>query len=210
MISVYLVDDHAMVRAGFCRLLETETDIQVVGEAADGEGAYADDLIKQADVVVTDISMPGEGGFGFMRRLLARDNHAKVLVMSMFDDVAFVRRAMTYGAMGYISKSDDPELMAQAIRMVATGETWVAPTLAQQMMSDLRDKKNNPQDLLTAREFEVFILLAQGRDAKEIADILHLSPKTVGTHQTRVFNKLAVKTGAELARLAIRLNIISA
>ncbi|MDQ6970215.1 MAG: response regulator transcription factor [Mariprofundus sp.] len=210
MISVYLVDDHAMVRAGFCRLLETETDIHVIGEAADGEGAYADDLIKQADVVVTDISMPGEGGFGFMRRLLARDKHAKVLVMSMFDDVAFVRRAMTSGAMGYISKSDDPELMAQAIRMVTAGETWVAPILAQQMMSDLRDNKDNPQDLLTAREFEVFLLLAQGRDVKEIADILHLSPKTVGTHQTRVFNKLAVKTGAELARLAIRLNIISA
>jgi len=210
MISVYLVDDHAVVRAGFSRLLELEADIRVLGEASDGEAAYADYLIVQPDVVVTDISMPGEGGFGFMRRLLARNDDAKVLVMSMFDDAVFVRRAMSYGAMGYISKSDDPDLMVQAIRTVAAGKTWVSPALAQQMMSNLRNKQDNPQELLTDREFEVFVLLAKGRDAKEIADVLHLSPKTVGTHQTRVLQKLGVKNGAELAHLAIRLNIILA
>jgi len=210
VISVFLVDDHAVVRAGFARLLEIEADLHIVGEASDGESAYADCLLVQPDVVVTDISMPGEGGLGFMRSLLLRIPDARVLGMSMFDDVAFVRRALAGGAMGYISKSDDPDLMPQAIRAVAAGEIWVAPSLAQQMMNHLHYQQDNPQELLTAREFEVFVLLAKGSDAKEIAEILHLSPKTVGTHQTRVFNKLAVKTGAELARLAIRLNIIHA
>jgi len=209
MISVYLVDDHAVVRAGFSGLLEAEADMLVIGEAASGEEAYGGYFDLQPDVVVTDISMPGEGGLVFLRRLLARDQEARVLVMSMFDDVAFVKRAMEYGAMGYISKSDDPELLVQAVRSVAAGSTWVAPMLAQAMLGSMRAGEGTPQALLTDREFEVFVLLASGRDAKEIANILHLSPKTVGTHQTRVFHKLAVKTGAELARLAIRLGIIN-
>ncbi len=209
MISVYLVDDHAVVRAGFRSLLEAEADIAVVGEAASGEEAYSGYVELQPDVVVTDVSMPGEGGLGFMRRLLKRDKDAKALVMSMFDDVAFVKRAMEYGAMGYISKSDDPELLVQAVRAVAAGDTWVAPMLAQEMLGSMRTGEGSPQALLTDREFEVFVLLASGKDAKEIADILHLSSKTVGTHQTRIFHKLRVNTGAELARLAIRLNIIN-
>ncbi|MDQ6997128.1 MAG: response regulator transcription factor [Mariprofundus sp.] len=210
MIRVYLVDDHAVVRAGFRSMLEAEADITVVGEASSGVEAYSHYLDLQPDVVVTDISMPGEGGLGFMRRLLKRDHNARVLVMSMFDDVAFVKRAMEYGAMGYISKSDDPGLLVQAIRSVAAGNTWVAPMLAQEMLRSMRSSEASPQDLLTDREFEVFVLLASGKDAKEIADILHLSPKTVGTHQTRIYNKLRLNTGAELARLAIRLNIINA
>jgi len=209
MISVYLVDDHAVVRAGFRSLLEAEADISVAGEAASGEEAYGGYLELLPDVVVTDVSMPGEGGLGFMRRLLKRNKDAKVLVMSMFDDVAFVKRAMEYGAMGYISKSDDPELLVQAVRAVAAGNTWVAPMLAQEMLGSLRTGEGAPQSLLTDREFEVFVLLASGKDAKEIADVLHLSPKTVGTHQTRIYHKLGLNTGAELARLAIRLNIIT-
>ncbi|GAV20550.1 two-component system, NarL family, invasion response regulator UvrY [Mariprofundus micogutta] len=210
MISVYLVDDHAVVRAGFSSLLDAECDIQVVGEAASGEEAYSGYFELQPDVVITDISMPGEGGLGFIRRLLTRDIDAKVLVMSMFDDVAFVKRALEYGAMGYISKSDNPDLLAPAVRALAAGETWASPKLAQQLFGSNRSGHENPHEILTSREFEVFVLLALGQDGKEIADALHLSPKTVGTHQTRVFNKLQVKTGAELARLAIRLGIIKA
>jgi len=210
MISVYLVDDHAVVRAGFRSMFEAELDITVVGEAASGEEAYGHYLDLQPDVVVTDISMPGEGGLGFMRRLLKRDKDARVLVMSMFDDVAFVKRAMEYGAMGYISKSDDPELLVQAVRAVAAGNTWVAPMLAQEMVGSMRAGEGTPQALLTDREFEVFVLLASGKDVKEIADVLYLSPKTAGTHQTRIYHKLGLNTGAELARLAIRLNIINA
>ncbi len=209
MISVYLVDDHAVVRAGFSSLLEAESDIHVIGEAASGEEAYRGYFELYPDVVVADISMPGEGGLGLLRRLFARDKDVRVLVMSMFDDVAFVKRAMEYGAMGYISKSDDPDLLAKAVRTVAAGDTFVAPALAQQMLGSMRGGQRNPQELLTDREFEVFVLLAKGKGAKEIAGVLNLSPKTVGTHQTRVFHKLSVTTGAELARLAIRLNIIN-
>jgi len=209
MISVYLVDDHAVVRAGFRSLLEAESDIHVIGEASSGEEAYRGYFELYPDVVVADISMPGEGGLGLLRRLFARDKNVRVLVMSMFDDVAFVKRAMEYGGMGYISKSDDPDLLAKAVRTVAAGDTFVAPVLAQQMLGSMRDRQRNPQELLTDREFEVFVLLAKGKGAKEIAGVLNLSPKTVGTHQTRVFHKLSVSTGAELARLAIRLNIIN-
>ena len=210
MISVYLIDDHVVVRRGFKSLLDAEEDMYVVGEADSGEDAYRECLNIKPDVVVTDISMSGEGGLSFARRLLERDPEAKVLVMSMFDDVSYVRRAMEIGAMGFLSKSGNPELLIQAVRAISSGEIWVAPLLAQQMMGKLRTSQGSSEEVLTPREFEVFVLLAEGKEGKEIADILHLSPKTVGTHQTRVFNKLGVKTSAELARLAIRSNLIEA
>jgi len=210
MIRVYLVDDHAMVRAGFRALLESTGKIRVVGEADSGEAAYGDYFQLHPDVVISDISMPGEGGLVFLRRLRKRDPEACVLLMSMFDDAAFVTRGLEFGAMGYISKSDDPALLIDAVNSVAEGNTWVAPKLAQTVMGALQQSRVNPHDVLTDREFDVFVLLARGNDGKQIADTLHLSPKTVGTHQTRVFTKLKVKTGAELARLAIRLGIIEA
>ncbi len=209
MISVYVIDDHAVVRAGFASLLEAETDITVIGEAACGEDAFSDYVELQADVLITDISMPGEGGFAFMRRLLARHADAKLLIMSMFDDAIFVKRAMQYGAMGYISKSDDPNLLIQAVRAIAAGETWVAPQLAQKLIGSIRGGKAHPLEALTAKEFEVFVLLAQGKDSKQVAGLLHMSPKTAGTHQTRIFHKLNIHTSAELAHLAIRMDVLN-
>jgi len=210
MISVMLVDDHAMVRAGFRSMLGHEPDIQVVAEAESGESAYGLYFEQQPDVLVLDISMPGEGGIGLLYRLLARDAQACVLMMSMHDDAAFIRRTLEAGAKGYISKSDDAELLVEAIRALVRGENWLSPGLTRQLAACFHSHHADPVRALTDRELEVFLLLARGYESKKIAEMLHLSPKTVGTHQTRVFQKLGMHTSAELARLAIRLDMIQA
>ncbi|NWF38408.1 response regulator transcription factor [Mariprofundus sp. NF] len=208
MISVYLVDDHTMVRAGFRRLLETEDDINIIGEKGCGEDAYPECLALQPDVVVADIAMPGEGGLSFIRRLLNKDESAKVLVMSMHDDETFVSHAIQLGARGYLSKSGDPNELAQAVRSVAKGDRWVSPEIAQRMVYSLGTGNESPVEILTTREFEVFILLSEGNSVIEIGKILHISPKTVNVHRANLMEKLKVKNTVELAHIAIRTQMI--
>lgn len=207
---ILLVDDHELVRAGFRRLLEDGDKFEVIAEAGSGEQAVQDFSKHHPDVVVMDISMPGIGGVGAIERIIAREPKAKILVLSVHEDSVFTTRAMQAGALGFIPKRSAPEEMLKAVEMVAQGRTCIAPEIAQQIAMQKLTGSENPLDVLSQREFEVFRLLAEGKTVNDIAEILSLSPKTVGTHHTNIKQKLNVSNSAELARLAIRSGLLDA
>ena len=203
-IKVILVDDHAVVRAGFRMLLATEPDIEVVAEADRGEAACQLYLEKRPDVVVMDLSMPGIGGLESIRRIRLRDAEAKILVFSVHDEQVFVSRAMSAGAKGYISKNSAPALLIEAIKKIAQGETFIE---AKQQGCELEPGANVDYksiiNALSAREFDVFLLLAKGLTTHKIAEELCLGYKTVANYGTQVRSKLKVSTAAELAHIAL-------
>lgn len=208
--TVLLVDDHELVRAGFRRLLEDGDKLVVVAEAGSGEQAVQDYAKFHPDVVVMDISMPGIGGIGAIERIIARSPEAQILVLSVHEDSVFTSRALQAGAKGFIPKRSAPEEMIKAVEQVAQGKMFIDPEIAQQIAMQKVTGSENIIDALSQREFEVFRLLAEGKTVNEIADILNLSPKTVGTHNTTIKQKLEVSNSAELARLAIRSGILEA
>lgn len=209
MIRVLLVDDHPVVRAGYVRLLEQAGDMSVVAEAASAEEAYT---VCQAepmpDVVVADLSMPGAGGLELIRRLLARNARTRVLVFSMHDSEALVRRAFEAGALGFVSKSSAPETLVQAVRAVHAGRRTVSPDLAPMLARPAQASDSELLAQLTEREFVLFRLLAEGQSLADCARVLKLSAKTVSNYQTMIRDKLGVSTSAALAHLAIRCGVI--
>lgn len=206
--KILLVDDHAVVRAGFRYLLENQKDY-TVSEASTAEEAYSLYDQLSPDVVVLDISMPGMGGIEGLRRLLRKHPGARVLVLSMYDDPAFVSRAMKMGAKGYISKNSAAESLVKAINRVMAGNQYFSPDIDQQMQD--QDKQFDSETLaLSTREFEVFRFLAEGRSVGEIAQGLNLSPKTVSNHRSHLMDKLKLSSTAELVRFAIRHGIVKA
>lgn len=210
-IKVLLVDDHALVRAGFRRLLEDEGEFEIIAEAGTGEQACQDYQKYLPDVVVMDISMPGIGGIGAVERIIARDPKANILILSVHEDPVFTARALQAGAKGFIPKRSAPEEMYKAVAQVAHGKACISPEIAQQLaVQQLGGQNQNSIDNLSPREFEVFRLLAEGKTVNDIAEILNLSPKTVGTHHTNIKQKLSVTNSAELARLAIRHGLLEA
>ncbi len=208
--KILLVDDHELVRAGFRRLLEDGDQFTVVAEAGSGEQAVQDYAKYKPDAVVMDISMPGIGGIGAIERIIARDPDARILVLSVHEDSVFTTRALQAGAKGFIPKRSAPEEMIKAIALVAQGKMSIDPEIAQQIAMQKLTGSDNVLDVLSQREFEVFRLLAEGKSVNDIADVLNLSPKTVGTHHTNIKQKLEVSNSAELARLAIRSGVLDA
>lgn len=208
-IKVILVDDHAVVRAGFRMLLSTEADIDVIAEAERGEAACQLYLEQQPDVMVLDLSMPGIGGLESIRRICNRDSNAKILVFSVHDEMVYVDRAMKAGAKGYITKNSAPGILATAIQKIAQGEIYIEQGLMKNIA--LQDSEPDYQtlvDTLSAREFDIFLLLAKGLTAHKIADELCLGYKTVANYGTQIKNKLKVSTVAELAHIAMVLSMM--
>ena len=209
LIRILLSDDHEVVRAGYRRLLESKPDIEVVAEVVSGEDAYSRYCELQPDVVVMDLTMPGMGGLEASRRILAHDDRAKILVFSVHENEVMLNRALDLGVLGYISKRSASQVMIEAVCQVAAGEMYVG----QEMMPFLLKRKTSPDnDMvsgLSSREFEVFRLLADSKSVNDIAELLNLSPKTVGHHMTQIKNKLGISNIAGLTRLAIRLGIIT-
>ncbi|MDP1970129.1 MAG: response regulator transcription factor, partial [Methylobacter sp.] len=206
---VILVDDHAVVRAGFRMLLSTEADIDVIAEAERGEAACQLYLEQQPDVMVLDLSMPGIGGLESIRRICNRDSNAKILVFSVHDEMVYVDRAMNAGAKGYITKNSAPGILVTAIQNIAGGEIYIEQGLMKNM--PLQNSETDYQtivDTLSPREFDVFLLLAKGLTAHKIADELCLGYKTVANYGTQIRSKLKVSTVAELAHIAIVLGIM--
>ena len=209
-IRVLLADDHAVVRAGYRTLLKNSDEIEVVAEADTGELACRAYSEQDPDVVVMDLSMPGMGGLEAIRRIVARDNDARILVFSMHEDTVFVEQALQAGARGYITKSSAPEVLVEAIKQLAAGHSHIDSEIAQRLAFKKTRGRDDPFAGLSTREFEIFCLLAEGLNTSEIAKRLSLSYKTVANYSTQIKSKLDVSTVAEIARLAIRHKIVDA
>lgn len=208
MISVLLVDDHAVVRTGFRLLLESTPDVRVIAEADCGEAACRRFDETTPDIVVLDLSMPGIGGLETLRRIRARNQSAKMLALSAHDDVMHARRALRQGALGFLSKRTAPETLLEAVRTVAAGQRYIDPRLAQEIALADVDGAASPLELLSEREFEVFMRLANGSAVQRIATELNLSASTVGTHLYNIKQKLQVSNQAELTLVALRAGLI--
>ncbi len=204
-ITVILVDDHVVVRAGFRMLLATEESIDVVAEAQRGEEVLQLYSQLQPDVIVMDLSMAGIGGLEATHRLTTRYEQAKVIVFSVYHEKVYVQRALNAGAKGYICKHAHPEVLITAIKKVAGGAVFVEPDLMTETSSDLQTIVNN----FSAREFDVFLLLAKGLTAHDISEKLCLSYKTVANYGSSIRAKLEVSSSAELAHIALSLNLMT-
>ena len=209
-LRIMLVDDHAVVRMGFRLLLDTTSDLRVVAECSSGEEALRQFAEVLPDVVILDLSMEGMGGLETLSRLLAKWPASRVLVLSAHEDTAHPRRALTAGALGYLTKRSAADALIEAIRQVASGKVFLEPALAQEIAVAQMGSPGNPVESLSAREFEVFMMLARGRSVNEIAEVLFLSPRTVGTHLYNIKQKLGAGNAAELTLIAIRNGLIEA
>lgn len=209
MIRIILVDDHSVVRAGFKMLLATDKNIEVIGEAERGEQAIQLYQELKPDIVVMDLSMPGIGGLETIRRLVQRDSEALILVFSVHCEQVYVSRALNAGAKGYITKNSAPEILAEAIAAIMSGNSFIENGLIKG-----GDEQPKPDDYhavistFSAREFDVFNLLAQGMTAHKVADQLCLGHKTVANYATQIKKKLKVNTTAELAHIAVNLGVM--
>lgn len=207
-LQLLLVDDHAVVRAGYRRLLESAPRINIAGEAASGELGYRLYTERHYDVVVMDLTLPGISGLETSRRILQRDKQAKILVFSIHDEPSFVQKALDNGVLGYISKSSAADVMIEAVECVARGERYLGPDVQSSLISYRAKHAGSPLDDLTPREFEILKMLVEGNRVVDIAAALCLSAKTVANYNTRIKNKLGVANAAELVRFAIRHGIV--
>jgi DNA-binding NarL/FixJ family response regulator len=203
-IRIMLVDDHAIVRAGFRRLLEQQPGCHVVAEAADADRAYALFVEHDPDVIVLDLSMPGVSGLDAIRRIMARKPSAKILVFSMHEDATLAERAIQLGARGYVTKSSAPETLASAVADVVQGRLALSRDIARSLAVLKIAADDSPVNVLGAREFEIFRLLAAGQSVAAIATLMSLSTKTVANYHSLIKQKLGISTDVELVLLAQR------
>lgn len=204
MIEVMLVDDHAVVREGYRRMLQTEDDLRVVAEAGDATEAL--NLWRQLkpQVMVIDLALPGMGGLELITRLRQRDPQCRCLAFSMHRDPLWATQALKAGALGYVTKSSDPALLVHAVREVAAQRRIISPDLAGEVAARLLDEAGGAAQGLTPRELEVLRLLLAGTSAQQIAEALHLSVKTVHNLHYQVKAKFGTSSDFELARIAWR------
>lgn len=208
MIRILLVDDHAVVREGYRRLLERRADLQIEAEAASAEEALQRLREIEPDLIILDLSLPNMGGIELTRRILQRQPDARILAFSMHRDPLFAAQAMRAGALGYVTKSSGTEVLIQAVYKVARREKVLSPDIAPEMALSLLQGESNPAEELSPREFEILRLLLDGLGVEEIGNILNISPKTVQNGHYQIKAKLGVRTDIELARLAMKLKLI--
>ncbi len=210
---VMLADDHALVRAGLRRLLESQPDLTVCGEEADGESALKALKTAMPDVLVLDLTMPGIDGFEVLRRAKKAEPDLKVLVLTMHANPEYVQRAITEGADGYLLKDSAVQDLVAAIDAVSEGRAYYSPQIHARLAEILRAGKETeprPLDVLTDREREVLKLVAEGLATKEIAARLDISGRTVETHRANIMRKLDLRSVARLTQFAIREGLVRA
>jgi DNA-binding NarL/FixJ family response regulator len=204
-VRVVLADDHDLVRSGIKALLSMIKDVQVIAEARNGQELITLTEELMPDVVMTDISMPGMDGIAAIAHLNKSCPQVKLLVLSMYDTVDFVKRAVSSGACGYLMKDAPPYELEQAIRSVMATGTYFSPAIAQRL---LKPAEPTASDELTERQIEILRLIAQGKASKEIAFELGLSPKTVDVHRARIMERLHLSDIASLTLYAVRKGLI--
>ncbi|HEX6298538.1 MAG TPA: response regulator transcription factor [Burkholderiales bacterium] len=210
MIKILIADDHGVVAEGLKHLIEAQADMRVVAIAADGREAVRLAREAQPDVVLMDLSMPELNGADAARAILERDPKCRVIVLSMYSDREYVRRALRAGAAGYVVKRSAAKEVVEAIRAVFGGGRYLSPRVADVVIDDYADDKAaDPLSRLSAREREVLQLLAEGRTGAEIAQRLSLSQKTVETYRARLVEKLGIRDVAGLVRFAIQRGLVS-
>ena len=210
-ITLMLVDDHPIVRSGFCRLLESQKNFQVIAEANDGETGC--DLYQKfkPDILILDLSLSGITGIETISRIKKQDAAARILIFSMHNNKTMLSKAIKAGALGYVTKNSGIKVLVEAITQIKAGKLYVSADLLANKTNDpvITDFQHNPLSVLTERESQIFKLLAEGNSCKQIADLITISPKTVSVHHTNIMKKLDLHNPVQLVHLAIKNNIIS-
>jgi len=212
LISVFLVDDHELVRTGIRRILEDVRGLRVIGEAVSGELAVQWCREHQVDVILMDMNMPGIGGLEATKKILRFKPDTKIIVLTIQTETPFPLKVMQAGASGYLTKCSAPDEMIQAIRSVNAGQRYISPEIAQQIaLSQVTaSATDNPFQALSDREMQITMLITKGNKVQDIAESLNLSPKTVNSYRYRLFEKLNISGDVELTRMAIRYGILDA
>lgn len=210
MIKVVLVDDHPVVREGIKQILAESSDVSVEGEASNGH-----DLLRllnqiEVDVIIMDISMPGLSGLDLLREIKAKHHNIPVLVLSIHPEEQYGVRMIKAGAAGYLPKDTAPKKLVGALRKIAQGHCYISPALAEKMALHLqiKDYPKTNIDCLSDREHQIFLLIAEGKTALQIASELDISAKTVGTYRTRLMEKMGFGSTVELIRYAFEHNLV--
>ena len=204
MTDLLIADDHAVVRQGLRQLLGLAPEISVAGEAKNGWEVLEQVRGGDFDLLLLDMTMPGPSGVELIRRVREAAPRLPILVLTMHGESQVAARALKAGAVGYLTKDSEPEQLIAAIRAVVGGARYLAPDLAARMAFDaLAGPDATPAQVLSEREYEVFLLLARGHGVNDIADQLHLSAKTVSTHKSRLMQKLGLESLSQLVRLAL-------
>ena len=211
-IRILLADDHTLVRAGFCKLLESVPGIEVVGEASNGRDALEMIQAKGPDMVLMDIGMPGLNGLEVTARVTHDLPKIRVIILSMHSDKEYVLKALRAGASGYLLKDADISQLEMAIRAVAEGETFLSPSISRHVITDYVTRagsESSSREELTPRQREILQLIAEGRSKQEIAQTLGVSVKTVETHRDQMMERLGIHDVAGLVRYAIRTGVVT-
>ena len=209
MIRVGIVDDHSIVRSGLRHFFSEHVDLRVAGEAASGREAI--DLVRdmELDVLVMDLSMPDQSGIDALAMIRAKAPDVGVLILSAYPEEHYAMHLIRQGASGYLNKECDPLEIVQAIRTIALGKRYISAQVAELLAQQLdQGIQGPPHEQLSEREFQVFLKLARGRSATEIADELSLSVKTISTYRTRLMEKLGLNSNSDLTYYALKNQLI--
>ena len=205
MIRILLVDDHALFRSGMSSILNAQQGMSVVAEAENGEDAVSLMRDNPLDVVLMDVNMPGIGGIEATRRIVRHDPQSRVIALTAMNDLPFPNQLLDAGAVGYLTKGCSAEELSLAVNEVMQGKHFICNEVAQRLcLSGLIDKgRSTPVSTLSAREMQIMLMVSKGQTTQEIADLLYISPKTVSTYRTRLFEKLEVQNDVELTHFAL-------
>lgn len=211
-IRVLLADDHAVLRAGLRVLLNSESDITVVGEAGNGHEALEQIAKLKPDIVVLDLMMPETKGLDIIEQITEIHSQTRILVLTMHDDTQYIRHVMQAGGAGYVLKSGADTELTKAIREIASGNSYMMPEVTNILLADYRQTQNETDtlDKLSEREREVLIMTALGYSSKEMGEMLFISPKTIDTYRQRVMDKLQLESRAELVQYALKQGLLEA
>jgi two-component system, NarL family, invasion response regulator UvrY len=208
MIRVLVVDDHPVVRRGIAQILEDERDMECCGTAESGPEAFACLREHPADVVLLDLTLPGESGFDVLKRLKEKYPKLPVLILSIHPEDQYALWLLKAGASGYLTKESVPEVLLGAIRKVMAGGRYISSNLAELLAAKRIEGSAPPHERLSDREFQILTRIAQGKALTEIASELFLSPKTVSTYRQRILEKMEMKSNADLTRYMIEQNLL--